>query len=271
MLKIWTKQKLSQNVGRNKISCVFFPVPVSCCCPTDSTVSFVLLNVQFDFIVWRFDPETREQIFLHPELKLQLLIQSVIYCYLRFFHTCTWKKCKIILRSIKNNQFLNTDGGFHQEPAVHKYIHQFITVFIRIIKVQFKLQKSDHIQPHGQLTSVQLKITVDINALIRSNTSRPVQQSTVNQVELSHLSSRLHSAGGSLGPLGFWIRQLNPENTKNTQTVTGRHAEVNADMDVAEVMSRTLPACRIYQCLNLTVELLIFWPTYGGLTVWSTC
>lgn len=25
-----------------------------------------------------------------------------------------------------------------------------------------------------------------------------------------HLSSRLHSAGGSLGPLGFWMRQLNP-------------------------------------------------------------
>lgn len=105
----------SQNVGRNKISCVFFPVPVSCCCPTDSTVSFVLLNVQFDFIVWRFDPETRKQILLHPELKLQLLTQSDIYCYLSFFHTCTWKKCKIILRSIKNNQFLNTDGGFHQE------------------------------------------------------------------------------------------------------------------------------------------------------------
>lgn len=93
----------------------FFSCCVSAAVQQTLPLCFVLLNVQFDFIVWRFDPETRKQIFLHPELKLQLLIQSVIYCYLSFFHTCTWKKCKIILRSIKNNQFLNTDGGFHQE------------------------------------------------------------------------------------------------------------------------------------------------------------
>lgn len=39
-------------------------------------------------------------------------------------------------------------------PAVHKYVHRFVTVFVRIIKVQFKqretkLEKSDHVQPPG--------------------------------------------------------------------------------------------------------------------------
>ena len=102
VLKIWTKQKLSENGCRNKTVVFLFSLRQCCCALKMSSLT-------------SSKPETREQIILRPELKLQLLIQSVIYCYLSFFHTYTRKICQIILRSIKNNQFLNTDRCFHQE------------------------------------------------------------------------------------------------------------------------------------------------------------
>lgn len=41
----------------------------------------------------------------------------------------------------------------------------------------------------------------------------------------------------------------------NTQThKESEDAEVNTDMNVTEVMSWMLPACRIYQYFNLTIE-----------------